>query len=472
MNTVRNVATSTAALAASNIVAGALTFFTNIVIARLLGAEVLGGYAFVIAFLSFFTVVANLGLDVILVRELAVGKERSSLIGTTILLKILSGIVAVIFAAVIIFFLDTSIEIKKAVLLASGTLLLQSLGNTGMGLLQSRIELLKYAYSSIFSRVITFLLMLLIAFKHGSLLQLASTLVIGALIHVVLLMYYCREEFMHHISASFSSAKEMLKESWPIAMTGIFISMYFRIDVVMISFFRKTSDIGHYAAAYTLSEAPSIIAVAFMLSLFPIMSRVAKESNKTMSFVSSRSLKYMLILAVPVAIGATLLSSSIINFVYGSEYASSVAAFSILIWAGAMIMLNVVVNNILTTLGLQKINFYVTLVCLAANIMLNLVLIPKYGIVGAAIATVITEVIGFVASMIIALKKVALSIPILGIAISSIAMGALVFVLRYRISFLYVIPMAAVAYFILIAVFRSIDKEDIAIMKKIIGRGD
>jgi len=185
------------------------------------------------------------------------------------------------------------------------------------------------------------------------------------------------------------TAVNLLKDSWPLILSGLVVAIYTKIDQVMIKNMLDSKELGYYAAAVRLSEAWYFIPIALTNSLFPAIVNAKKISNK---FYFNRMQKLYDILAwmaITIAVPVSIFSRDIINIIFGNEFQSAAPVLTIYIWAGVAVFLGVASSQYLITENFTKLSFFRSLIGMIINVILNLVFIPKFGIIGAAYATLI-----------------------------------------------------------------------------------
>jgi len=186
------------------------------------------------------------------------------------------------------------------------------------------------------------------------------------------------------------TAMNLLKDSWPLILSGLVIAIYAKIDQVMIKNMLDNKELGYYATAVRLSEAWYFIPVALTNSIFPAVINAKNVSNE---FYINRIQKLYDILAwmaISIAVPVSIFSKDIINIIFGNEFLSAAPVLTIYIWAGVAVFLGVASSQYLITENYTKLSFSRNFVGMIFNVALNFILIPKYGIVGAAVATLIS----------------------------------------------------------------------------------
>jgi len=237
--------------------------------------------------------------------------------------------------------------------------------------------------------------------------------------------------------------------------------------------------VGWYAASYQIIQALMVIPAIAMAVLFPLLSRYYKYSQPSLVLAYKKSFQYMLYLALPIAVGTTLLADKIIILLYpGLEgYSNSIVALKILIWALALIFVNTVMANVINSINEVKYSSFVIGINAVINVGLNLIFIPEWGLNlsyrGASITTVICEIIGFVLNYSFICKKVtSLNLPLLFVKpiFACGVMGAFIFFFSSHIGLYLTIPLAILFYFLSLYFTKPFDSVDMKIWKELLPR--
>jgi len=189
---------------------------------------------------------------------------------------------------------------------------------------------------------------------------------------------------------SLSCAKRLLKASWPLIISSMAIVTYMKIDQIMLSEMVSDQAVGVYAAAIRISELWYFIPMAITTSLFPAIVN-AKKISETLYLNRLQKLYDLLAwMSIGIAIPVTIFSEEIVKIVLGTEYILAADVLTVHIWAGIAVFLGVGSSQYLITENLTKLSFYRTFIGMILNIVLNFILIPSYGIIGSAVATLIS----------------------------------------------------------------------------------
>jgi O-antigen/teichoic acid export membrane protein len=267
--------------------------------------------------------------------------------------------------------------------------------------------------------------------------------------------------------------KPTIKQALPFGLSTIFITVFYWISSVMLSSMKGDAVVGWYNAAYRLVLVLLFIPTAWSNAIFPVMSKFYVTSRDSLRFSFERSFKYLTTLAIPIGVGTTLLAQRFILLIFGAEYNNSIIALQILVWSSVFIFMSNSFGNLFNSLNRQIIVTKVVGICSAANVVLNLILIPRYGLIGASIVTLFTEFLSLALSLIWS-RKIGYSIfnrnsagIVAKVLISSAAMGVFI-VYFHNLKLQALVPLAALLYFVILYIIRGIDKEDMNLIRGVV----
>jgi len=440
--------------------------------ARYLGSEDFGIYNFALSFVSLFTIISELGLHGIAVRESSRNQDNSdSILGNSVYISTFLSLIAFIFSVISIQILGYSYETKIIVFVISTGLLLGAF--LPYGIIYEISFKMKYSvFFSIVSRIVLLVAIFLVIFKDYGLIGVAIASVLSDFVHKILMYVFSLDILKLKFKFNYELCKNLIKESLPLAFASLFGMIYFRIDIVMLSILSGNNDVGIYSSAFRLTEAFLFIPSSLMVSLFPLMSKYYSTSKQSLIFAYLRSTKYIFSIALAVAIFSFFYANFIISVVYGEQYLESIRVLQILIFASTIIAINFPSRELLVSINKQKIVTLTTIVCAIVNISLNLLWIPTYTYLGAALATLITELVYWAFSFyfidFISMKSIILNLR--ATIISGLLISGLLY---YSLNFMYSlwwIPLFGLSYLLLIYLLKGIDEEDTQILKKVLGK--
>ncbi|MDR4469931.1 MAG: flippase [Nitrospira sp.] len=365
-------------------------------LARYLGPEDFGLFNFAIAFVSLFGALSTLGLPGIVVRDLVSDpKGRFETLGSAFALQIGGGLIAFsVLIALISIFRPQDRSACAVVTIIGLTLLFkgsESIKYWFESQVQSKYTV--WAENSVFVAMagikIGFILfgMSLFAFAW-------VTVVEGVIAAIVLLaIYQWAGETMWGWHFSIVRAKTLLKHSWPLILSGLAVMVYMRIDQIMLGQMLNDRAVGIYSAAVRISEAWYFIPMAIAGSVFPALLD-AKKTSEALYLEKFQTLyDTLVVIALVVAIPVTFLASQIIVTLFGQEYREAGTILSIHIWTALFVFLGVASGKWFLAENRQVLALHRVLWGMGINLGLNILWIPQYGGVGAAVATLVSQAV-------------------------------------------------------------------------------
>jgi len=369
-----------------------VALFVGVYVARYLGPERFGLLSYAMSFVGLFTALATLGLDGIMVRELVKTPERrDELLGTAFWLKTGGAILMWmgIVAAIPFTHNDTQTNILIAII-AIGVIF-QAFNVIDFNY-QAEVKSKYVVYAQLASLVISSVIKLVFVWFAAPLVWFACVFLLDAVVHAVGLtaMYLKNTGRIWYWKWRWEIAKELLRDSWPLILSGMVISIYMKIDQIMIKEMLGAEQVGHYAAAVRLSEAWYFVPMAITSSVFPAIINAKKQSEELYYQRLQKLYDLMVWLAVAIALPTTFLAPWVIKILYGKAFLPAAGVLSIHIWAGVFVGLGVAASKWVVTEG-YLINAAIRTVLGAfINVILNFILISKYGVRGAAASTLLS----------------------------------------------------------------------------------
>lgn len=389
----RRYAANTTWLMAEQILRIIAGILVGIWVARYLGPEQFGIFSYVLAFTTIFGGIAKLGLDGIFVRELIhQPKLQNTYMGTAFWLKVIGAVMVTFFMACIVPFTSNDATTNLYIFIIAGGLFFQGFEVIEFyfqsQVLAKLISICK-VIQLIFSSIIKVCLVLIQADLFWFVC--VTSLDMFSLAFSYFIAYRIKGNASFFKCFDVEIAKKLLKDSWMLVFSSLVVMIYMRIDQIMIKEMLGDYEVGIYSAAVKLSEAFYFIPVLLTASVFPAIINARKESAALYQKRMQRLYAFLIWLAIIVALPMTLLSERLIMLLYGEAYLPAGQVLMIHIWAAVFVFMGVAFSKYLLAENLQKIAFQRTLLGAIANVCLNFILIPKYGLKGAAIATLLAQ---------------------------------------------------------------------------------
>ena len=362
-------------------------------VARYLGPEQFGVFSYAIAFASLFSSIAKLGLDGIVVRDLVREPEqRDSYLGTAFWLKLGGALIMLGAVALATQFTSSDRLTNLYILIIASGAIFQSFHVVDF-YFQSQVLSKFVSICKMTQLLISSLLKLYFIFTGADLIWFVLVTLVDQLTLALSLYFAYRYQKLGGFYRYFdvTLAKQLLKDSWPLIFSGLVVMIYMRIDQIMIKEMLGEREVGLFSAAVRISEVWYFIPMIITASLFPSIVNAKKISEELYYARLQRLYTIMVWLAIAIALPMTFLSDWLVTLLYGESYREAGQVLMVHIWAGVFVFLGVASGRWLISENLQWIAFYRTFSGAIINIILNFVLIPIYGLIGAAIATVIAQ---------------------------------------------------------------------------------
>ncbi|MEO8198941.1 MAG: flippase [Gemmatimonadota bacterium] len=399
----RTVGRNFLALGAGEAVARLVAFGATVYLARTLGAGSYGVIGLATAVLLYFTYLADCGIETLGVREIAADHRRVQTLAPAVLTLRLA-VAAILAVAVAVAGLLFMPQPDGAILAVYGLTLLGVAANTRwihIGLEDaSRVALARIAGESTMV-----LLVVLLVRSAGDIARVPLAQFTGDMLAMSLLAIWLRRRGVSlNLRWDWRSAGPVFHRAFPLVLHALLGLMIYNSDLIFLRAFQTAADVGHYVAAYTLISFLLNLGIAYSQSLLPTLTRLAGEPPRQQALYQT-AMAQVFAASFPLAVGGYLLAPGIIGFVFGPGYERSVIALQILIWTIPVAFYRNVPQMALISAGRQDRVLRITFVSAMLNLALNILIIPAYGMVGAAAATLGTEIVRTGLALVFARKE-------------------------------------------------------------------
>ncbi|TCC94118.1 flippase [Pedobacter frigiditerrae] len=371
----------------------------SLVVTRYLGPELFGDLSFVLALVTITGAVGALGLDTFIIREIInEPNKRDEILGTALWLRLITNsvLIPITIGVYLIFHYFSATpgdNLSLFVVLLSFISVFKSF-NVIDAYFQSQVQSKYVVHVQNSCLFITTGLKFAVVLLGLPLIYLVLVLLFDAFILATGLIITYQNKGISIFNWSFNKARgiKLLKQSFPLILSAVMVTVYMKIDVVMLKPIGSVA-VGIYGAAANLSEAWFFIPTAIISSVFPAIINARKTDLERYQKRLKNLYDLLVFISLPVAVFISLFANDIIHLIYDKEFEGAGAMLSIHIWSGIFVFLGVASSQYLLAEGYTKISFYRTLTGAIINVLLNLWLIPLYGGVGASIATLVACII-------------------------------------------------------------------------------
>ncbi|MFC1663144.1 flippase [Patescibacteria group bacterium] len=379
----------------------ALGFAVVILLTRYLGTEGYGQYTTVLAYLGFFSVIADLGLYLILVREISKpGADEEYVVGNILSLRLVFAVGILAVAAVVGFVMPYPAIVKAGILLGTLSFLFVAVNQLLIGLFQKHLTMWKVVIGEVLGRVALLSLVVWMVAASMGLLSIIGAIIFGSFVNLIIVILFARKYVRLSLRFNFPYWRQILILTWPLAISVVLNLIYFRLDTVFLSVFQSSHDVGLYGAAYKVLEILITFPNMFIGLILPILSYQAITNREKFIEIFQKSFDFLVIGALPLVVGGIILARPIILLVGGEAFVDAAIIFQLLLIAVGFLFMGALSGHAIVAINKQRKMVWGYLAVAVVGLALYLLLIPAYSYYGAAIGTIITEgliaLVGFV----------------------------------------------------------------------------
>jgi len=370
-----------------------IALVTQIFAARFLGGEGYGIFSFAFAATGAFIVFIDTGLGTFLTREVSRHPEKSA----TYLHHVfaLKWKLSLATSLTLAFGLSMASLQQESLFSAMAIgLALMITGYTEMYLAVFRafermrmVSILMVAHRGLF-----FVLGLAVLLWGGDVVLFSATFL---LVSVVILILARRQmvtrKGFKKTTLMGQQTVEIFKNSWSICVLILFTYIYFRIDAVLVFFLLGKLETGWYASAFKLIETLSLLIASIRFGVFPVLSKTFKEGSDHYQKIWHETVRYLLLISIPVSVGMILLAPKILGLLYGASFETAGPALKIMALGFPLLCLNDLASYLLLSQNKTRSVLRIAGLAVVFNVLLNLFLIPKWGLTGAAWTATLTQ---------------------------------------------------------------------------------
>ncbi len=363
--------------------------------ARVLGEAGWGLFSYALNIIGLIYIFSDLGLDSVVTREIVkTSREKLSYFATAFVIRAALSALAIFLVLLIPAFYSQFPEVSTIIFPIALMLALESLRNLILAIGRALEKMEKEAFIRGFSSFATVALGLLVLAHNPSIQNLAYAYLTGSIIGLVLSILVFFDYFVT-IPKYFSGAliRPIFKISWPFFVFWVTGSIMVYTDILMIGFWQPAEELGHYAAAQRLIQFILVIPSLVALAVLPVFSKFISESKERLRDVLESTLSFVFLLGLPIVAGGLILAENIVLTSFGGAYLESTLVFQIFLIMLLGAFPAAVLNNFIFAHNLQRKFIWPSVVGAILNILLNWIFIPKWGIAGAAMATMLATMV-------------------------------------------------------------------------------
>ena len=433
MNIPQRVAFNTAVQLLARIGAIALALVSFGLVTRYLGVSGFGEYSLVLAFVALLVPIADLGLTLVGVRELAAKRDpEETLLGHLFGLRLLVAFAASIALLAISPLFPYSSRVEDGLRVGAIAVFFLVLSGIPTIVFQSRVRLDLAAIVDFVTAASTLILVVLFIEADLGFISLIFATVVAAFVAASVGFGLASRFVRLRPRFRRRPARALLVMALPVGLYMILGIVHFKIDTVLLSLLKPVEDVGIYGAAYRFLEQALFFPGLFMASVYPILASYVANRDQGLQLAVDKSLTFLLATAIPLAAASFILAPDIVFLIAGESFAEAVEPMRVLVFASVFIFTNVLFSSLLVLYDRRRPLLVLVAGALVLNVTLNLILIPPFSYIGSAVATVATEGSVAVAITFAALRTAGLTLhlaPLPRIVLASAGMSLVLWLL-------------------------------------------
>ena len=464
MTLIRKVAYNVIVSAVSKVLATVLALVSIGFITRHLGKEGFGEYTTALAFFALFVAFADLGLNTLSTREISKkGADEARIIGNVFGLRLfISGLVFIL-SPFWIFFLPYSQDIKIGILFSLLAFFFSSSYTVFNGIFQKNLAMDRVALVEFLAKVLQVGLVILFVYLDLGLFAIMGAFVLFMVFNFVVLLFWSRRFIRFTPRFEWEFYKQFLKQSFPLGVSVIITFFYFKFDTILLSFLQGTEAVGVFGVAYKIIENVTFFPAMIMGLTLPLLAQKIDTEKESFRRIANVTVRVFFLLVIPMIIGGLLLSKDIILLVGGEDFLASVLVLQILLFALAFMFFGHFFNTLLIVGNHQKLLMKLLAFCAVFNIVLNIILIPHYSYIGAAITSALTEFLVVILTgwSVFSVLRYSISFSRVGrILLSGLFMAIVIYFLSPYIHFFFSLIVGIIVYGISIFLTKAVEPKE------------
>jgi O-antigen/teichoic acid export membrane protein len=395
MSLTKNIAKNTLYLAIGKVVSTALGVLVIALLLRYLSPDDYGRYTTVLAFILLFGTLVDFGLNLTTTQEISLPKtDVSKTLSAIFTLRLLMNIALLLLLPIILLVFPYENHVKDAILISSVLFFTYSLFQVLASYFQKELQAGKVAFSELVGRIVLLgATIVAIKFKF-TFTEIMLTIVMSSLAQFWMLLRFTLNRIKLKLIIDFEIWKRIMGKTWPIALSVIFTTIYFKGDAIILSLTRPYADVGIYGAAYKILEVLITLPILFMGLILPHLTRTYAENNKKQFNVFiQKAWDALSLITIPLVVGTLVLAKPIMSLIAGKGYENSAIVLQILIIAAGVIFLGSLFTHAIVAVNQQKSMIKYYAIAAGIAVVLYILFIPTYTYYAAAGVTIVAELL-------------------------------------------------------------------------------
>ncbi len=391
---VKRIFYSTIVQSAGKIISAIVGIMTIAIMSRHLGKTGFGEYTTIVSFMGFFSVLADLGLYLVMTKRISrTDADEKTIIGNVLTLRFASALGFLVIGAFLALFFPYSRAVKEGMFLAIIAFSCVSGIQVLSGIFQKYLIISQFVIAEIIQRLLMLILVALLIWWHCGLRQFVLAFSLSSAVHFAISLWLALRLIAFRPQFDFAFWMIVLRESWPLAISSVLSLIYFRADTLILSVSRSAADVGIYGLPRKVMEVLLVFPALFSGLMMPFLARFAYSDWKNYRLYLQKSLDAIYLSIVPMAMVTVFFARPIIDLLGGSDYRNADSVLQILIFSTSFIYVGLLLGYVTVALGAQREMLWGNCIGSLCGLGLYIWLIPRFNYIGAAASTVVVHII-------------------------------------------------------------------------------
>ncbi len=437
-----------------------LGFITSILILRYLHPIGNGAYTTAMAYLGFFSVVADLGLYLILIRDLnRPGADQARIVGNLLALRWVSAVVILGLGAAVVGLFNFSTVEKTAVMIGAGSFIAVAATQLLVGIFQSRLAMVSVTVAELIGRAALLSVTWWVVRHQGTLYGIMAAVVLGSIVNLLIVWFSARRWVRLSLRFDWPYWRATLRDTLPVAMSIVLNLIYFRADTIILRLFKGPYDVGLYGAAYKILEILNTFPIMFVGLILPALGAAfSAEQPERFRQIFQKGFDLLIMAALPLVIGGAVLAEPLLVFMGHREYAPAAPVLRMLLVAVGALFLGSLSGHVVTIIHRQRQMVWSYLAVAVIGLVAYLTLIPRFSLYGAAAGTILTESLTMIVGYVLITRVMKFRLRLRSLwptAVSAAGMVLIMLAFRHQ-AFWLVVMLAITTYVVLLFLTRGL----------------
>ncbi|MBI3115167.1 MAG: flippase [Candidatus Kerfeldbacteria bacterium] len=470
MSLATRVARNTAVQFGGKFLSIVLGFLTIALLQRALQVEGFGSYTIIVSYLGFFSVIADLGLYLILIRELnKPGADRDRVFANVLGIRLVTFGGVFVVALLVLPLFGYAAVVNHGVLVGVLGFLGVAVSQLLTSIFQSALTMQRVVVAELVGRLVLLGGVLGAVLLGWGVVAMVGVLVLANGANALLLIAQARPYVRIRVAFDRPYWGYLLRETAPVAISVVLNLIYFRIDTILLSVFRTTEEVGLYGASYKVLEILNTFPIMFVGLMLPLFTQAFALDHARFRALYQRAFDALFMGVLPLVVGGWLLAEPMLVFIGGSQYAPAAPIFQLLLIAVGFLYLNALSGHTITIIHKQRQMVWAYLAVALVGLAVYFSLIPAVGMRGAAIGTILTEALTAIIGAVVVFRTMRFVVSVRTVAKALVATAVMAGVLwlipGQRL--LVEVPVAIVVYAVGLLLTRSVP---IAFLREVVKR--